>query len=880
MRLLYQFIIVTLLLSTVARRFGTTTDSESNDTQSFTAKGSERNSSHNYTSLLHCNITNATEFIASQDCLCVTESTLSSTQPTLDRDTNATNETRSSEPGSSCSECDGSTEQCFCDSEVCRCKCVNSSADGDDKPAESESQTLIDLLPPGYPFNVLLLAPLPDAVHKPAFDQGGAIIPAVQLAAEQINNRSDILQQFEINLQIRDSGCDKVPKTAVGIVTIWRELLRRRNTIVGVIGPACSEESVYVNTFFDRRYPYIPVFYSGTSPQLGESAKEMTNAHGMISSASVLIDALVEIADKEEWNWENIAVFYDGSREFFQHIYNTFVRQVNNSEQFGYSRQISDSRIPLKQITDRDIRIVVVFSGRKPARQVACIAGQSNGKLVFPIRQFIFLERTLENFLEDENAESSFFELTERKTYYCDNKTVMRGLNGSVLLNQALDSVEPDVVTVSNYTVRQVKRQYRERLAQYNAAQNSTFLENIYAYPYYDALWAFAYGWEIAVSSGGSTFEAANYAIRNNVSFQGVSSWIEFRSNRDRQVSNPVRISQVRGSNVMTVALYNQSNMTYPPDVFLSDEFMVVNVLLHPSLIAFGFLSVFFLLTFIINVQVLNVIYRNHPSVKASSQRLNHFIFIGCYLFVMAITSYTVQRIIVPEAVGLTLCNMDAFCSVLGYCLIISTVLAKSWRTYRIFNHPFKHTRFLGDLPLALFIVGCALVSMLSFIPFFVLDPFKKRISYDFDTSLWPPVRTQTTTCRSKAFGYITIPLTFQLFLTLATIFLATLNKSIKYSNFRNTKQIFVFVYLLALTWAIGGILLAIVYLSLQFSMNLVYPLRTALLVVTVILSLTILQLPAYAQTSRTSTLTGDIDHIHPGSLRQSSMRITKQPSI
>ena len=129
-------------------------------------------------------------------------------------------------------------------------------------------------------------------------------------------------------------------------------------------------------------------------------------------------------------------------------------------------------------------------------------------------------------------------------------------------------------------------------------------------------------------------------AILNNVSFQGVSSWIEFRTSGDQQVSNPVRISQVDQSNATTITLYNKSNLTYPADVFISDEFRAVNVLLHPFLITIGFTSAFFLFVFIAVVQVTSVIYRNHPYVKASSPMLNHFIFLGCYLFMVAVISY------------------------------------------------------------------------------------------------------------------------------------------------------------------------------------------------------------------------------------------------
>ena len=90
------------------------------------------------------------------------------------------------------------------------------------------------------------------------------------------------------------------------------------------------------------------------------------------------------------------------------------------------------------------------------------------------------------------------------------------------------------------------------------------------------------------------------------------------------------------------------------------------------------------------------------------------------------------------------------------------------------------------------------------------------------------------------------------------------------------------FVYLLAATWAVGGSLLVIFYhLKDQISENILYPIRIALLVTTVILSITILQLSAhYAQVSRTrQSMNGSaLSQIRPGPLRYSSTRITIVP--
>ena len=101
-----------------------------------------------------------------------------------------------------------------------------------------------------YPVNVLVLVPLPDEDYDPAFDQGYSIIPAVELAAEQINRRTDILPGLDLVPNIKDAGCDKQSKTALESVTLIRELIVTANGTghgpVGIIGPACSEDSLHI----------------------------------------------------------------------------------------------------------------------------------------------------------------------------------------------------------------------------------------------------------------------------------------------------------------------------------------------------------------------------------------------------------------------------------------------------------------------------------------------------------------------------------------------------------------------------------------------------------------------------------------------------------
>ena len=693
-------------------------------------------------------------------------------------------------------------------------------------------------------FNIVLFVPLPDEVYEPAFDQGYSIIPAVEMAVEQINKRTDILPDHYFHLIVKDAGCDKATKTGIEMVALLRELLfTTQRGPIGFIGPACSEDSIFVANAIHRIHNQ-PVLYSGTTPHLSEHADSTPNAFGMVSSTAVLTDTLIRIADEKNWNWENIAILYDNSREHFQQSYAAFVRALsNNSHHVGYTRQIAASQIPLAEVKERNIRIVVVFSSQEPAQQLACLAGQSMVNFIFPIYQFIFLEKSLEDFLEG-GTEFSFMQNSDGQQYYCDKETLMRGLNGSVLINQALDSVDPNIVTVSNFTAGQIKQQYKERVKECGNTLNTTLSVTSLAYPYYDAMWALAIGMDMVSSNRtGSFFEAVHNALLNSVSFQGVSSWIEF--NNDRHVSNSVNLLQIVQLNATMRGESNGNNLSYAVGTFIDDEFTSLKVVLHLSLIVIGFIFLFLSLLFTVILQILNTIFRSYPSVKASSARLNHFIFIGCYLLILAVFVSTFRNV-TPELSGVILCNLDIVCAILGYCLIFATIFAKSWRTYRIFNYPFESQKLLGDFSLSVFIIVFTVVELLLFIPGFVVSPFDKYVLVSRDASLLSPVKRRTIICVADSVGYVAFPLLLPFLVTIATVFLASLNRNVKYKNFRTTKQIVILAYILTIIWLLGGPLLVIFYL-LKYSINLIYLLYASLLLSTVSLCQFFLIVPVLA---------------------------------
>ena len=68
------------------------------------------------------------------------------------------------------------------------------------------------------------------------FDDGHDVAPAAYLAVEQINNQSDLLSDYHIQVIRLDGGCTVTDRTVIGV----NELTCSCKPIVGIVGPLLS----------------------------------------------------------------------------------------------------------------------------------------------------------------------------------------------------------------------------------------------------------------------------------------------------------------------------------------------------------------------------------------------------------------------------------------------------------------------------------------------------------------------------------------------------------------------------------------------------------------------------------------------------------------
>ena len=170
----------------------------------------------------------------------------------------------------------------------------------------------------------------------------------------------------------------------------------------------------------------------------------------------------------------------------------------------------------------------------------------------------------------------------------------------------------------------------------------------VFAYAFYDAVWAMALSVNMSTPLlNGSTCPPSE-TIREqfyNLNFQGATVTVKF-NNQTGRVSSIVDVHQANYSDTNLIGKWNGTHLmkiTNTTGDFVKDSFESTTVLLDPVLAAVGvFVSTLvFLLTAVI--QIINIAYHNRKSIKASSPRLNHMIFFGCYAVTAAILIYTIQ---------------------------------------------------------------------------------------------------------------------------------------------------------------------------------------------------------------------------------------------
>ena len=671
---------------------------------------------------------------------------------------------------------------------------------------------------------LLTLAPFPDERYDPGFAGGPAIIPAVRLAVEHINNRTDILDGYTLKPVEADSGC----ANSVNAVTNFiRYVYHSGCRIVGVVGPACSGPTEMVGKLGASSKGDLLQVSVATSPVLNDT-ETYDNTFRAVRSSLVYVDVFLYLI--QENGWDRIATLYQaGSRIYYSSTHLAFTQALPKSTSLVFSSPLSDAfGYPLEEIRNRvEVRILFAFVSRSFAKKLLCMAYHLG--LTYPDYQWIFHDRHPSEF----DGVDVSITLPDNTQYLCNEREMREAITGVVFniynltrTNRTDDTVAQRSYNVYEFEYNQTRNKYLEELADRNVSVDSSDTETQYSNVYYDAVWALALALNGSLASGDvnlstylQSYDQKNVTsvIRNHlfdVDFEGMSGRIEFNRSTHGNIHAMIDIHQVQSDgSPQCIGVYDSMcSSVNGAGEFIPSSFDEV-VLSIPRGLGIFVLSVVIPIVAVTTIllHVANIFYSR--SLRATSPTLNHLAFSGCYLFIVGATLFTIQEtwgfsdsssyeILLPVS-----CCSFMWSTTMGFTLVFGSVCAKTWRLFQIFSS-FRHFGFiesllLHDYTLIGVVVALVILDVIYNVAWNIIDPYTvvvertfNRHSLKVDNLVYCDV--------DYLWSWVITIVTYKGLLIVTLVYFVFRNRHIAKKEFKHSVQINMLVLLLVMVFCVG----------------------------------------------------------------------------
>ena len=535
---------------------------------------------------------------------------------------------------------------------------------------------------------LLSLLPYYNPQHglNPSWSDGGNIQPALELAQDQINN-STLLQDYRLQMVYSESGCDIVPITTVGFV--MEAFDPDRDRLTGVIGPGCSVSAESYSSLMTRAASGLVTIHVAGSPLLSNRTihKYML---GTLGSTESFVKGLLLLL--RHTRWKRLAILYDNSRLFYQHILRELLAELNELENVTaeFLSPVSYAFIPLQAVRQQHVRPILVLCPAGLSLKIICLS--FNSGLIYPNYQWVFVGHELDDLLHPINF------VHENTHYNCSEDNIAAALEMSTLVSFNFRPANDDAILVSNTSYDQYSKLYQQYRELYNARasrpRNASY--TFWATFLYDSVWAWALvldnltrsdsTFEIGTEYG--NFEQSDLILEQfyRTHFSGMSGEIGF-DNTTGYIQRAVNLFQISNSTPFLMGSTN-SNSSLTNFMYISDSFpnSVRGSYILGS-ISLMIVSALVLITILLHF--LTVVYHKKPSVKASSPYLLHISYIGIYIISIGFWLNSLY-----SAAALDTKWRHYFCQLmwgwsfpLGFIISFSPVAMRAWKLYRIYEH-------------------------------------------------------------------------------------------------------------------------------------------------------------------------------------------------
>ena len=681
------------------------------------------------------------------------------------------------------------------------------------------------------PLSLLVLGPYPDESpsYNPGWTGGPALIPAVRLAVDRINERRDLLPGYSLRLLEGDSGCNILSKTVTSFPQLFHANPDVNGNVVGIIGPSCSEAAALLGDIGVKDSVSIIQMSIATSPVLTNTTR-FRNMFRMLTSSIDYVKLFVKLIEhnRESHEWETVAALYDGERQYF---ISTFREFVNASVNVGFSSSIFASYFPLNEIA-LQYKVIFAFAGSVLAAKLMCLAYHWDPPLLFPVYQWIFHDRTLEQLI----VEVTF--TYESTIYTCSPQQMANALQGVILTNHSLHRNDgASLVDLSPGEFSKMYEIYLENHASELPKLNYSDNGINYANAYYDAAWAFALSLNATLNELGPR-SLVNYSYGHphttsvikshlkRVNFEGLLGSVSFH--QDTQDSYiPMNVFQFLDDDATMIGTFsnNSLNLSSGEEKFVAGKFLESVILIHPAASIIFLILALSILIFMATLHVMYIVFSKERSIKAASPKFSHLMFSGCYLLILLSVGSTVMTSdllgVDPESrnhriFAGVICNIIYWMLFIGLSLIMGSLCVQLWRLYRIFNHFSSREVFLSDVTLTLCVLFLVSVNVIILTAWAMVDPVlmhyhRHQVQKGKDPGDDPVILLRAKCSCKYDNAWLGVLFMINVLVALCVVVLSSLNRGINRSDFKTTKSVNVMVYviniLLVLSIGLGVVL-------------------------------------------------------------------------
>ncbi|XP_034144880.1 gamma-aminobutyric acid type B receptor subunit 2 isoform X2 [Esox lucius] len=555
-------------------------------------------------------------------------------------------------------------------------------------------------------------------------DPGGAnltasVLPAVELALDDLSRQQTNLRNYEINFHVIDSECD----TAKGLKAFFDAICFGPKYLM-IFGGVCSSVTSVIARSL-RGWNLVQLSFAATAPVLDDE-KKYPNLFRMVTTDHTVNQAVVKIL--QNYKWSHVGTLTQDIQRFSE-IRSDLSKQLKKADVVvSITESLSaDTCVNVKTFKDMDVRIIIGLFDENSASKVFCCAYILN---MFVRRfQWILPVGYQEKWWEVANASN------------CSSDHLQMAMEGYIAV---------DFTPLSNSQKRGISgRTPQDYDENYNRMllQKGLVASKFHGFAY-DGVWVIA---KVLTRVIESVRDRERYDIYRNFTisdkvigrmvrdsmkktkFEGVTGPVFFKHGERKR---PIALSQfqegrevkfgeyIAGAEVLKLLNYiiRFPGPEPPKDQKPSTRWGVIcTVYIMLSVTTGLVMSMAFFFLFLL------IKHRNHWVIKNSTPFTDYLIILGTILACSFVVLYGLDGSVLSDEVFETLCPIRAWTLSVGYDITFGALFAKTLRVCSIVKKE-KKKKIINDDQLWIIIGGMLLIDFCLLLLWQIVDPLKQTV--------------------------------------------------------------------------------------------------------------------------------------------------------